>query len=314
MMSVGTWLYNDSTAEATVIAAVKAGFTHIDTAYDYANQRGVAQGIKKCGVKRGDLFVTTKVPGCGLQNSSAVSVQACQNSTAGRLADDFDQLDLDYIDLVLVHFPPCAGADGSEQEVGKATCTIQKTGCSDPRACDLIRAQWFVLTEAYKNNIVRSIGVSNFCSACFKCLDGVENVTFPMVNQVQFHVGMGPDPQGFKTFAEHHGVKLQAYSPLGAGGSGSDELLHGNLTTTIGKKYNKSSVQVALKWILSHNTSVSTKSSNPEHLAENLDIFDFDLNATELAALDAADFAKQNTPSFLCDDASSDMLNTKIIV
>merc|ERR1712048_1058167 len=131
-----------------------------------------------------------------------------------------------------------------------------------------------------------------------------------MVNQVQLHVGMGPDPQGFKSFADKNGVKLQAWSPLGHGGSGSDEILKGNLTSSIGKKYGKSAAQVALKWLVSHNVSVATKSSNPKHLAENIDIFDFEFTPEELSALDNADFAKADTPSFLCDDtAESSQIN-----
>merc|ERR1711879_355284 len=83
-----------------------------------------------------------------------------------------------------------------------------------------------------------------------------------------------------------------------------DEILKGNLTTSIGKAHGKSPAQVALKWLVSHKVSVATKSSNPEHLAENLDIFDFEFTPDEMTALDKADFAKADAPSFLCDDAA----------
>jgi len=125
-----------------------------------------------------------------------------------------------------------------------------------------------------------------------------------MVNQVMYHIGMGSDPQGFRSFAEKQGVVLQAYSPLGSGGKGSKEIIDGDLTTSIGKKHDRSAVQVALKWILAHNVSVTTKSSNPTHLANNLDLFDFELDEADMTALDKADFAPKYSPSFLCADST----------
>merc|ERR1712224_513348 len=122
-----------------------------------------------------------------------------------------------------------------------------------------------------------------------------------MVNQVQYHLGMGPDPQGFKSFAQKQDVILQSYSPLG---SGSKDIVHGNLTTSIGKKHGKSSVQVALKWIVSQGVPVVTKSLSEDHLRDNLDIFDWELSESELSQLNAADFAAKDTPSFLCDSDS----------
>ncbi|CAE6965032.1 unnamed protein product [Symbiodinium sp. CCMP2592] len=113
---------------------------------------------------------------------------------------------------------------------------------------------------------------------------------------------MGADPHGFRTFAEKHEMVLQARSPLGNGGHGSTEILSGNLTTSIGKKCRKSPAQVALKWIASHNVSIATKSSNKEHLKANTEIFDFQLSDEDLASLDAADFAKEDMPSMLCND------------
>ncbi|CAE7589082.1 unnamed protein product [Symbiodinium sp. CCMP2592] len=300
ILAAGTWQYNDSVAEQVVVDALNAGFSHIDTAYDYDNQVGVAKGLKKSGKPRESIFVTTKVPGCGLQNSSAVSADVCKIDTVNKILLDLQQLDLEYLDMVLIHFPPCPGMDGSKKSPGEVTCYKDKSGCTHPQACDMVRAQWSVLTDCYKNKQIRAIGVSNYCSACFQCLTGSE--VMPMVNQVQLHVGMGADPQGFRTFAEKHQMVLQAWSPLGSGGHGSTEILSGNLTTSIGKKYGKSPVQVALKWIASHNVSIATKSSNKEHLKANTEIFDFKLSDEDLASLDAADFAKEDTPSFLCND------------
>eukprot|EP00440_Ansanella_granifera_P072583 gb/GFBE01078761.1/.p1 GENE.gb/GFBE01078761.1/~~gb/GFBE01078761.1/.p1 ORF type:complete len:386 (+),score=79.19 gb/GFBE01078761.1/:1-1158(+) len=307
VISAGVWQFDDAQAEASVVAAIASGFSHIDTAYNYFNQKGVGRGIKKSGKARESLFVTTKVPGCGANNVSAMSAEECRRDTAATVQEDLALLNLSYVDLVLLHFPPCFGENGSAHSPGQLKCYPGKTGCTDPNTCALVKAQWNALTEAYEKKQVRSIGVSNYCSACFQCLEGANaangtSTVMPMVNQVQYHAGMGSDPQGMRTYAEKHGMVLQAWSPLGSGGHGSDELLKGNLTTSIGKKYGKSSVQIALKWIVSHNVTVATKSSNPDHLKADLEIFDFELDDKDLHALDAADFAAKDTPSFLCSD------------
>lgn len=309
VLSMGVWQYNDTQAEATVSAAIAAGFTHIDTAYDYHNQQGVAKGMAKSGKPREELFITTKVPGCGLQNVSAVSTEVCRNDTAARLQEDFELLGVSYIDLVLLHFPPCPGDSGTGMGPSDSSCYAKKTGCTHPGACALVEAQWGVLSDAYAQKKIRSIGVSNYCSACFSCLASAE--VAPMVNQVQLHVGMGQDPQGFRSYAERRNFTLQAWSPLGSGGKGSPEILGGNLTTSIAKKYNKSTAQVALRWLLAHNVSVATKSSNPKHMAEDLGIFGFELSDEDLQALDAADFASDDSPSFLCADADPPALEAE---
>ena len=244
ILAAGTWQYNDSVAEQAVEDALNSGFSHIDTAYGYDNQVGVGKGLKKSGKPRESVFVTTKVPGCGIQNTSGMSADVCKIQTVDKIELDLQQLHLSYLDMVLIHSPPCPGIDGS-QSWTEATCYKDKSCCSHPQACDLVRAQWGVLTDYYNQKKIRAIGVSNYCSACFQCLSGSKEM--PMVNQVQLHVGMGADPQGFRTFAEKHEMVLQAWSPLGNGGHGSTEILSGNLTTSIGKKYGKSPVQVALK-------------------------------------------------------------------
>merc|ERR1719277_1876061 len=142
IMSAGVWLYSVEEAQKSVEPAISVGFTHIDTAYDYKNQDGVAKALKKAmanGKPRESIFLTTKVPGCGIQNASAVSVDACKNDTVARVEDDLRLLELQYIDLLLIHFPPCAGDDGSAQSPMKSTCFPDRTGCTSPRSCDMIK-------------------------------------------------------------------------------------------------------------------------------------------------------------------------------
>jgi len=129
-----------------------------------------------------------------------------------------------------------------------------------------------------------------------------------MVNQVHYQVGMGKDPQGFASYALSQGIVLQAWSPFGKGGHGSDDVLKGPLTSAIAKKHDRTTAQVALKWILNNGVAVAVKSSSKDHLKQDLDLFDFELDAQDMAELDAANFAASDTPSFFCDDKAAEIL------
>ncbi|CAE8728597.1 unnamed protein product [Polarella glacialis] len=160
----------------------------------------------------------------------------------------------------------------------------------------------------YQQGLVRAIGVSDYCSACFKCL-GANATVMPMLNNV-FHIGMGPDPQGALSLAERRGMVLMAWSPLGHGGRGETPIFSRALPMQIGKAHGKSGAQVSLKWILSHNVTLTTKSGDPKHLAEDIDLFDWELTAAEVAALDADQFAhsEYDTPSFMCNDPDNEIV------
>ena len=269
-IAAGTWQYNSSSAEASVTAALSVGFAHIDTARDYSNQDGVAKAL--AGSSRDAYFLTTKIPGCGMQGISPFN---CAGDTDKAFDDNLKQLGVDYVDLMLIHFPPLGGC-------GALTCGgIQK--------------QWAVFEQKYKEGKARAIGVSNFCVSCFECLAKTQTVT-PMVNQIQFHIGMGADPEGLISYCRNRTIVPQAYSPLG---TGSSELLHGNVTTAIGKRHGKSSVQVALKWIQQKDVAVVVKSGNPAHLASDIELFDWDLDAGDIATLDAKT-TPSGKPSFMC--------------
>merc|ERR1712166_724839 len=180
MMSIGTWQYDVSTAEQVVKDAMSVGFTHIDTANNYNNQKGVGAALK--GVARDSYFLTTKIP-----DGSA-------SKTRSYLQQDLDDLGLDYVDLMLVHYPPRGNS------------------------CSAMQTQWAEMETFYKAGKAKAIGVSNFCPSSIECIMQKATVT-PAVNQVQYHVGMGVDPIGVKSASEKYGIHLQAYSPLGNGES-----------------------------------------------------------------------------------------------
>jgi len=290
MVAAGSWQYNSSAAYSSITAALKAGFTMIDTALDYHNQDGVGKAIADSTLPREKIFVETKVPGCGL-DPSMKNIFDCYTGTKKDLETDLKLLNLPYVDLVIVHFPPISSM-------------ITRSCNSWSGGCQMVRAQWKAMTEFYNEGKARAIGVSNYCPSCYACLETMDNLTMPMVNQVQFHLGMGTDPSGFVSYHKAKGIQLQAYSVLGNSIShhASSEILSGNLTTSIGKAHNKSAVQVALKWVVSQGIPAVTKSSSLEHLQQDLDLWSWDLDSKEKQLLDTHSTPK-GSPSFACTEA-----------
>jgi len=245
-------------AEAAVSMALAYGTRHIDTANNYGNQVGVGKGIKNSGVPRNELFITTKVPGA-LGEEGTVSAHE----------DNLKQLGQDYVDLLLVHFP----------------CSFESTGCNKKER----QATWRGLERMQKSGKAKAIGVSHYCQQHME--DVLEIATVPIaINQQEWHVGMGPDPEGVRSYCDAHNITFQSFSPLcGPCGDKLDrELITGDLVTGIGKNHGKTGPQVALKWLVENGSPVIAKTSSQEHLAQNMDLFSWDFTADEMQALNAA--------------------------
>lgn len=264
MISFGTWQWNSSTAEELVRVALKQGFNHIDTAHNYNNQDGVGRALRD--FDRASYFLTTKVMG---QGDPATAYE----NTRKLLEDDRSLLGLTSLDLVLLHFP---------------------TG-----PCEALQEQWRAMEDFYFAGHSRAIGVSNYCRTSFECIWKTAKVV-PAVNQVEIHVGMGPDPEGIVSYGKSKGVVTQAYSPLG---DGTLELITGDLVGGIGKNYGKTGAQVSMRWLIDNEIPFSTKTTSVSHMKEDLDMFSFDMSKDALKALDAAT-SPTGTPSFMCSDAS----------
>jgi len=302
LLSMGVWQYNSSTAEASVLAALKAGFTAVDTALDYWNQDGVGKAIRTAiasqTMRREDIFVETKVPGCGnpLENTTRNPFD-CYASTKRNLAFDLQQLGLTHVDLVILHFPPFP------------SFIVRSCGYLTG-SCEMAKAQWKAMVEFYKAGKARAIGVSNYCPSCFECLRDSE--VFPMVNQVMYHVGMGADPGGIMSYGLKNGVVTQSYSSLGNNPftqHADVRILKGNLTTSIARSHNVSTVQLALKYIVSQGIPAVTKSSNPAHLKSDLDLWSWDLSQEELGQLQAFEIpGALQKYSFACNSAQQQHL------
>jgi diketogulonate reductase-like aldo/keto reductase len=263
MIAMGSGGLNDSSAESTIRQALSVGFTHIDTAYDYHDQTGVGRALKS--VNRSSVFVTSKVPGCGVPGLPPYyGVQPpCFNNTMRAALTDLQQLDTPYLDMLLLHFPPVFG-------------------CHLPDECSKMQQQWEALEDLYNDKKVRAIGVSNYCQNCIECLLKTAKV-LPMLNQVQYHVGMGADPDGLMSYCEKEQIIVEAYSPL----AGGRLLSNFSVGKVIAAKYNISTAQVAMAYIAQRGHVLVTKTTNFTYAKEDLDLWSFVLDTTDLQQLDS---------------------------
>lgn len=271
LVGLGTWLYNDTVAYGAVTNALSMGYPHIDTAFNYGNAKGVghaiAEHVSGNKQKRSDLFITTKVM-AGIPEGGDLNMH---DLAIKHLKD----LKLDYVDLLLLHFP----------------CKPSGDDCIGGR--ELRQAQWKDLESLVKEKKVRAIGVSHYCPHHLQDIFDIMTIK-PAVNQVQYHVGMGKAVKNAtddREFDEDHGILYQSFSPLCGPCTAEQhmELLNGPLVSGIGKKYGKTGAQISLKWQVQQGIPVIPKSSSVTHLRENLDLFDFTLSDDDMEALTNAD-------------------------
>ncbi|KAG8458826.1 hypothetical protein KFE25_005253 [Diacronema lutheri] len=279
-VALGTWEYGADDVARAIPLGVAAGFTHIDTANNYRNQRAVGDAIR-ASTLREKVFLTTKVPGCTLTTPTE-----CEAATARDADDNLAQLGFRNVDLLLLHFPPRPFPWRPRED------------------CARLRAQWRALEAAYDAGKARAIGVSNFCPSCFECLasagEGERDPPariVPAVNQVQFHVGMGVDPGGIASYCAQRGILLQAYSPLGD--ARSRDLIDGALVRAIGEANGRTGVQTSLRYVAQLGYALVTKSASKAHLEEDIDLFLWALTPSQMRALGEARSPAANY-SFAC--------------
>ncbi|WP_416042844.1 glyoxal/methylglyoxal reductase [Bacillus halotolerans] len=232
---------NGSEATESVKAAIKNGYRSIDTAAVYKNEEGVGIGIKESGVAREELFITSKV----------WNEDQGYDTTLAAFEKSLERLQLDYLDLYLIHWP------------GK----------------DKYKDTWRALEKLYKDGKIRAIGVSNFQVHHLEELLKDAEIK-PMVNQVEFHPRL--TQQELRDYCKKQGIQLEAWSPLMQG-----QLLDNEVLTQIAEKYNKSVAQVILRWDLQHEVVTIPKSIKEHRIIENADIFDFELSQEDMDKIDA---------------------------
>jgi 2,5-diketo-D-gluconate reductase A len=245
-LGLGTWPLDNLEAEATVAAAIAAGYRLIDTAENYGNERGVGRAVRASGVGRDELFVTSKFDG---RWHSVEGVRKAFARSARRLG-------LERIDLFLIHWP--LPARGRYVEA------------------------WRGLIRLLEDGDVRAIGVSNFKPAHLERLLAATGVA-PHVNQIQLNPWIVRAAE--RRFHAAHGIVTESWAPIGKGG----DLLAEPAVVRAARRHGRTPAQVVLRWHLQLGLVAIPKTAHPRRLVENLAVFDFALDADEMAEITALD-------------------------
>ena len=250
IIGFGTWQTPDGDiAKHAVEVALNAGYRHIDTAAAYGNEKSVGQAIKKSGINRHDLFITTKLWNAdhGYQSTKAAIDRSLQN------------LKVDYLDLYLIHWPnPVAMRDHWAEANAES---------------------WRAMEEAVQDGKIRSIGVSNFRKRHLDELLKTAEIK-PAVNQIMLNPS---DLQSDVVKVNNKlGLLSEAYSPLGTGG-----LLGNETVKEIASEVGKSPAQVLIRWSLEHGFLPLPKSVHDKYIQANVEVFDFNLNSEQMNKLDS---------------------------
>lgn len=243
---MGTFLMSPAEAEAASLAALEAGYEHIDTANAYMNEKAVGRAIAKSGVARDKLFVSTK-----LWPSVYEAGDAAIEGTLNRLG-------LDYVDMLILHQP-----------VGNYL------------------AAWKTMEKAYKEGKVRALGLSNFPQE--KIAEVIDHAEIkPQLVTVECHPYFAQSD--LREYLSQYRIVIEAWYPLGHGDKGLQEE---PVFTKLAEKYGKTAAQVILRWHVQMGTSIIPGSKNPMHIADNADIFDFELTDEEMAEIAKLDGTKK---------------------
>ena len=234
-VGIGTFLLEPKDAENSVREALKMGYRLIDTANAYVNERAVGRGMRSSGVKREDIFLSTKLWPSEYENPNAVN-------------ETLERLETDYIDLLFIHQPTKNWRKGYKQ-----------------------------LVKAYKEGKIRTIGVSNFENQIADVLKEFD--IKPQVIQVECHPFYPQDE--LRKITGKEDIRIMSWYPLGGKGM-TGELLNNPIVISIAEKHHKSPAQVVLKWHTQMGFIVIPGSKNVDHIKDNIDIYDFELDDVDM--------------------------------
>ena len=247
ILGYGVYQVTPEECERCVADALSVGYRSIDTAQAYFNEQQVGDAIRKSGIAREEIFLTTKV----------WITNAGEERAARSIDESLRKLQTDYVDLLLIHQP-----------LGDYYGT------------------WRAMEAAYKAGKARAIGVSNFYPDRF--IDLAEHVEVkPMVNQVETHVFN--QQRKTQEIMERYGTRIMSWGPFA---EGRNNLFTNPVLVNIGKKYGKSSAQVALRYLIQRGVIVIPKSTHIERMRQNMEVFDFALTDDDMAAIAALDGGK----------------------
>ena len=248
ILGFGVYQMNDATeCEQSVYDAITAGYRLIDTAASYQNEEAVGRAIKRCGVQREELFITTKL---WLEDAG-------YERTKKAFAKSLERLQLDYLDLYLIH-QPFGDVYGS----------------------------WRAMEELYREGKIKAIGVSNFQMDRLVDLM-IHNEIIPAVNQIETH----PFCQQIESaeIMKENNVQIESWAPFA---EGRNNIFQNEVLVSIAKRYHKSVAQVILRWLTQRGVVVIPKSVHKERIIENFNIFDYELSQGDMKTIAALDTKK----------------------
>ena len=234
------------TEEKIILDALDAGYRHLDTARMYKNEKMIGNALKDCGIHRSELFLTSKVWKGDLG----------YDNTLRSFEASINDLGVQYLDMFLIHWPQ-SGPDADWKPALKET--------------------WKAMERLYDDCAVRAIGVSNHLPHHLLHILRDCNVR-PMVNQLEFHPGY--TQAATTSFCVNQGIQVEAWSPLGR-----TRVLEDPLVLELAEKYGKTPAQICLRFCLQNNVLPLPKSSSPERMKQNLELFDFDIELEDIFRL-----------------------------
>ena len=248
VIGCGTWQTpNDETGVCAILTALEAGYRHIDTAQGYRNEKAVGEAVKRSGLARKEIFITSKLdnPNHGYDN------------TMSSFEKTLNDLGTDYVDLFLIHWPNPIKYRDCWQETNAGT--------------------WKAFEELYDAGKIRAIGISNFRQHHIDELMKTAKIA-PMVNQIRLCPGDTQDD--LVAYCKERGMLLEAYSPLGSG-----RIFSVPEMSAIASDYGKSIAQICVRWSLQNGFLPLPKSVTPERIKENIDVFDFELSEKDMKTI-----------------------------
>ncbi|MBC2312106.1 aldo/keto reductase [Listeria booriae] len=242
LVGLGVWKMRDEKEAIEAIqVAIESGYRAIDTAKVYENEEYVGQAIREAGIAREALTITSKL----------WNADHGYDETLRAFDTTLKKLQLDYLDLYLIHWPVLAYKDS-----------------------------WRAMERLYNEGLIKSIGVSNFHQHHLENLFTTANEK-PVIDQIEIHPLLSQKP--LKAYLESQDIVHEAWSPLAQGG----ELLKNQTLQRIANKYNVTIPQVILRWHLNNGSVIIPKSVTPERIRANIDLFGFDLATSDMAEIDA---------------------------
>ncbi len=256
IIGLGTFRNTDKTAYNAVKTAIDAGYRHIDTASIYGNEEAIGKAINDSNIKREELFITTKV----------WNTDQGYNETLKAFNVSLKKLNLDYVDLYLVHW-----FKGYNNSI----------------------STYKALEELYLEGKVKAIGVSNYNIHHLEHL--LKNCKIkPMVNQVETHIFL--QNHFLQEYCQQNEIQLEAYAPLVS--TNIQDLLENETMKKIAKKHHKTVPQIAIRWFVQRKIVVIPKSKNPKRLKENISVFDFKLDKEDMNNIRKLNVGKKYFPEF----------------